>query len=180
MTQQQWFTWANLLTLVRVATLLPLVYSMLHGLWLWAAVLFTIAVVTDVYDGKLARRLQQTSPLGGLFDHATDALFVTLGCWALAHISLINSILPWLIPAAFVQYMLDSKALSGVALRMSAIGRSNGVAYYVLLGTGIGAELLGWTWLRWPIAVFGWVLVVTTLASMLDRAITLVRTRSQR
>jgi len=175
---QHWFTWANLLTLIRVATLVPLVYTILNGLWLWGALLFTIAVITDVYDGRVARSLEQTSPLGGLFDHATDATFVTLGCWALASIGIINPWLPWLIPAAFIQYMLDSKALSGVSLRMSAIGRANGVAYYVLLGTAIGAELLSWTWLRGPVAWFAWLLVASTLTSMLDRALSLWRTRS--
>lgn len=174
---QHWFTWANLLTLIRAATLFPLTYSILHQLWVWAAVVFAIAVVTDFYDGKLARSLHQTSPLGGLFDHATDAVFVTLGCWALSSVDLINPYLPWLIPAAFIQYMLDSKALSGISLRMSAIGRSNGVAYYVVIGVAIGAELLSWAWLRLPITWFAWLLVVSTLASMLDRAITLLRTR---
>lgn len=176
---RQWFTWANLLTLIRVATLFPLVFTILNELWLCAAVLFTIAVITDFYDGKLARSLHQTSPLGGLFDHATDAAFVTLGCWALASIELINPWLPWLIPAAFVQYMLDSKALSGVSLRMSAIGRTNGVAYYVVLGTAIGAELFDWTWLQGPISGFAWLLVASTLTSMLDRALTLLSTRSK-
>lgn len=174
---QHWLTWANLLTLIRVATLVPLVYAILNSLWPWAAAVFTIAVVTDFYDGKLARSLEQTSPLGGLFDHATDAAFVTLGCWSLASVTLINPWLAWLIPAAFIQYMLDSKALSGVSLRMSAIGRANGVAYYVLLGTAIGAQLLDWTWLRQPIIWFAWLLVASTLASMLDRAVTLARTR---
>ena len=175
-----WLTWANLLTLIRVAALLPLIYTILNYMWLWAGLLFATAVITDVYDGKLARRLDQTSPLGGLFDHATDAAFVTLGCWALANIGSINPWLPWLIPAAFIQYMLDSKALSGVSLRMSTIGRANGIAYYVLLGTAIGAELLSWKWLQTPVAWFAWLLVTSTLVSMLDRAITLIQHSAKR
>jgi phosphatidylglycerophosphate synthase len=158
----------------------PLIHAILNHLWPWTALLFVIAVITDFYDGKLARHLHQTSPLGGLFDHATDAAFVTCGCWALASIGLINPWLPWLIPAAFIQYMLDSKALSGVSLRMSNIGRTNGVAYYVLLGTAIGGELLGWEGLRTPVTWFAWILVVSTLISMLDRAITLIQRSSIR
>jgi phosphatidylglycerophosphate synthase len=149
-------------------------------MWSWAALLFVLAVVTDFYDGKLARHLHQTSPLGGLFDHATDAAFVTCGCWALASIDAINPWLPGLIPAAFMQYMLDSRALSGVSLRMSNIGRTNGVAYYIVLGTAIGGELFSWEWLRTPIAWFAWLLVVSTLVSMLDRAITLIQRSSRR
>ena len=158
-----------------MATLPPVVYAILNQLWWLAASLFTVAVVTDIYDGKVARRLHQTSPFGGLFDHATDAAFVALCTWALAHLNLINPWLAWLIFIAFTQYMLDSKALAGVALRMSAIGRSNGVAYYVLVGVVIGAQMLGWQWLT-TIAYWGaWLLVATTLLSIADRAITLIR-----
>ena len=132
-------TWANLLTAARVLMIVPLTHAVLQQLWLWAAILFTAAAVSDYYDGKVARALNQTSPWGALFDHASDALLVSVGCGALAGLGLINPYLPWLIGAAFIQYMLDSKALAGQELRTSRIGRSNGVAYYVLLGTGIGA-----------------------------------------
>jgi len=154
---------------------MPTLYCILNRYWLAAALLFTGAVVTDFFDGKLARRLDETSAFGGLFDHATDALYVSLGCWAFAQLGMINALLPWLIPIAFVQYMLDSKALAGVALRMSAIGKSNGVAYYVILGTVIGSELLQWQWLSTPIQWAAWGLVATTILSMIDRALTLWR-----
>ena len=105
-----WRTWANLLTTIRVAALAPSVYAILQQMWWLAAALFAVAVITDIYDGKVARRLHQTSPFGGLFDHATDAAFVTLSTWAIAELNLINPWLPWLIVIAFVQYMLDSTA----------------------------------------------------------------------
>ena len=44
---RQWFTWANLLTLIRVATLAPLIYTILNAMWYWAAGLFAVAVITD-------------------------------------------------------------------------------------------------------------------------------------
>ncbi len=172
-----WFTWANLLTAVRLILILPTCWLILEGNWLGAAVLFFIAAISDYYDGKIARRLAQTSPTGGLFDHATDALYVTTGCWALAQLGLINPILPWLIPAAFIQYMLDSKALAGHTLRMSTLGRYNGVAYFVLVGTGIGLKLLGWDALLPVLTVAAWALAATTIASMLDRALTLLKSR---
>ena len=72
--------------------------------------------------------------MGGFFDHATDALFVTLGSLALANQEIINSWLVWLIPMAFlIQYSVDSRLLSGYALRSSALGRINGIAYFVLV-----------------------------------------------
>ena len=170
-----WATWANLLTTLRVAALPPSIYAILNQIWWLAAVLFTVAVVSDFYDGKIARRLHQTSPFGGLFDHATDAAYVTSCTWALAQLALINPWLAWLIAIAFTQYMLDSKALAGVALRMSAIGRSNGVAYYVLVGVVIGAELLGWQWLTNVAYWAAWALVASTVLSIADRAVTLLQ-----
>jgi len=170
------FTWANLLTSIRALVIAPTVYCIVEHYWFAAAALFSAAVVTDFLDGQLARRLHQTSAFGGLFDHATDALFVSLGCWAIAQLGMINTLLPWLIPVAFLQYVLDSKALAGVALRMSAIGKSNGVAYYAILGTAIGSELLPWHWPVEPIRWAAWALVDTTILSMLDRGLTLWRT----
>lgn len=172
-----WLTWANLLTGVRLISLPIIVYTLLQQLWLAAALLFTLAVITDIYDGKIARKLGQSSPLGGLFDHATDALFVSVCCASLAFLDKINIWLPGLIILAFVQYMMDSKALAGVALRMSLIGRNNGIAYYVLVGVVIGAELLNWNLLLTSASFFAWLLVLSTILSMADRAISLARQR---
>jgi CDP-diacylglycerol---glycerol-3-phosphate 3-phosphatidyltransferase len=174
---KSWLTWANVLTAIRLLSLAPMIMAILYQHWLIAAGLFALAVVTDIYDGKIARQLQQTSPLGGLFDHATDALVVTSGSWALAQLGYINPYLYWMIPIAFIQYVLDSKALAGVTLRMSRIGRYNGVAYYVLVGTAIGARLLQWHWLSPVIEWAAWLLVATTALSMLDRAFSLWRTK---
>lgn len=173
----RWLTWANLLTGLRLASLPVMIYALISDLWMFAAVLFTMAVVTDVYDGKIARKLNQTSPLGGLFDHGTDALFVSLCCGALSSLGLINPYLPWLIGLAFIQYMLDSKALAGVALRMSFIGRNNGIAYYVLVGVVIGAQVFNWTGLLTAAGYFAWLLVFTTVLSMADRGYSLFRQR---
>lgn len=172
---KRWLTWANLLTAIRAVVIVPTCLAILNQAWIMAAVLFTTAVVTDILDGKVARRLNQTSPFGGLFDHSTDAAFVSLGCWAFASQGTINMVLPALIILAFIQYMLDSKALAGVALRMSAIGRSNGVAYYILVGTLIGAQVLNWQWLVQIAGYVAWLLVLTSGLSMLDRAVTLLR-----
>jgi CDP-diacylglycerol--glycerol-3-phosphate 3-phosphatidyltransferase len=172
-----WLTWANLLTGMRLVSLPIIVYTLLQQIWLAAALLFALAVITDIYDGKIARKLNQTSPLGGLFDHATDALFVSTCCACLAFLDKINVWLPGLIILAFVQYMLDSKALAGVALRMSLIGRNNGIAYYVLVGVVIGAELLNWNMLLTSAGYFAWLLVLSTMVSMSDRAISLARQR---
>jgi phosphatidylglycerophosphate synthase len=170
-----WITWANLLTALRLVLVIPSALAILAQAWWWGAFLFTLAVASDFLDGYAARRFNQASPLGGLLDHVTDAIYVTAGCWALAQLDLINPYLPWLIAAAFAQYALDSKVLVGRMLRASRIGKNNGVAYFVVVGVGIGAMALDVPELLAPLAWFAWALVITTVISMLDRALALMR-----
>lgn len=164
-----------MLTAIRLASLPSSVVSILFNDWLIAATLFTLAIISDVLDGKLARAFDQASPLGGLFDHATDALYVASGTWALAQLGLVNIYLAPIIILAFTQYMLDSKALSGQPLRASWLGRNNGIGYFILVGFGIGMHVTGWMWLALPVAIAGWLLLASSLVSMGDRALALLR-----
>ena len=165
-----WATWANLLTGLRLASTAPCAYGVWTENWWLAASCFTLAAISDLFDGWLARRYGQASSLGGLLDHATDAIFVTIVLAALSG-PVIPWILPVLIPLAFGQYMLDSRTLTGHKLRTSWIGRSNGIAYFVLAGIPIIRNALA---LDWPndfsVRLFAWLLVATTLISMIDRA----------
>ncbi len=168
-------TWANLLTLVRALCIAPMLWCMLEGRWAAASVLFVVAALTDYFDGPIARRLGQASPLGGVLDHATDALFVSASAWIAASLGMLPAPLGWLILAAFLQYLLDSKALAGQSLRASKLGRYNGVAYFVLVGVVVIGHGIGvWPWLATPVLWAGWLLVATTVLSMADRAVTLI------
>jgi phosphatidylglycerophosphate synthase len=171
-------TWANGLTLLRLIAIGPAAWSILAGYWPLAALLFALAALTDLADGPLARRYGQASPIGGLFDHGTDALFVSTTLGALAAAGYINPFLPALVALAFIQYMFDSKALAGAELRTSILGRNNGIAYFVMVGIPVVREALGLSWppLVW-IEALAWLLVLSTAASMLDRGITLFRQR---
>ena len=172
-----WLNWANVLSAFRLFAAIPCAWAIDQQLWPLAAGIYIAAVITDVSDGIIARRYNLVSPLGGLIDHSSDALFVTLLLSALA----INGVVPLLLPAlvllSFVQYVLDSDALKGKTLRASQLGRWNGVAYYGMAGIPIGlmwldTQLIAPDW----IMMAGWVLVISTLVSMLDRAQALIRT----
>lgn len=71
----------NLLTLLRIG-LIPVFVLVfyLHAPWARpvAAVIFTVAAVTDWLDGHLARRWEQTSPLGTFLDPVADKLMVAV------------------------------------------------------------------------------------------------------
>ena len=178
----RWVTRANVLTLARAASAPLLAAAIASGHALAAAALFTFAVLSDLADGRIARRFGEASPLGGLLDHASDALCVTAGLGALVAAGEVPLPLPWLVAAAFLQYVLDSRAAGSGGLRASPLGRWNGIAYFVLVGIPVVRAALG---LAWPgtalVRALGWVLVASTLASMADRALALRRAlRSRR
>lgn len=160
--------WANLLTTLRALLVAPMTWCITQQIWPIGCAIFVVAVATDIADGRVARATGQVSARGGLFDHSVDALFVTLSLGACAFAGFVNYLLPVLIATAFLQYMIDSNAQAGRALRASKLGRYNGIAYYVLLGVVVGSQAIGVDWLS-AIRLAAWVLVVATLTSMLDR-----------
>ena len=172
----RWWTFANALTLSRLVVAPACAFSILEGYAVLALLLFGAAVVTDLLDGRVARLRGEVSRLGGFFDHATDATFVSLGLLAVALRGEISLWLPLLIAAAFVQYVLDSGIQEKLALRASRLGRLNGIAYFVFLGIVLVRDALGWEALAAPmVSVGAWVLVASTLVSMLDRGTATLR-----
>ena len=180
-TTSAWRTWANAVSAIRLAITLPCACAIWSAQWPTAGALFVLAVATDVGDGIVARRRNESSALGGLIDHSIDATFVTVTLAALAAIGKAPAPLPALAITAFAQYVWDSKALTGAPLRASVLGRWNGIGYYALVGTATLKETFGADWLPAALVLAaGWTLVVTTLVSMLDRALALWRIRRGR
>ncbi len=174
---RRYFSVPNLLSGSRVLLGGLLFWSICNGRWYVAATLFWVAIVTDLADGFLARKFNLTSPLGGLLDHGSDAFFVTCGLAGLAVHGWAPLFLAALVPVAFIQYVLDSKALTGKPLRSSQLGRYNGISYFVLTGFPIMQLTLGVTLMPYHLFIWGgWGLVLTTLMSMIDRLVTLMKT----
>ena len=165
-----WLTAANAVSLARLVAAPYSLVVALEERWLLASAIFVGAVVSDMLDGYLARRAGRESALGGLLDHSADAIYVTLTLWALAHTGVIPGFLPFLIGCAFLQYVLDSRAMTGQPLRTSRLGRWNGIAYFVLVGVIVIRNALGAAWLPDDaIWLFGLVLLTTTFLSMFER-----------
>ena len=184
-THLSFFNAANCLTMARLLSAPLLALSVTEGHWWLAAATMCVAIASDVFDGMLARRRNTTSAFGGFFDHATDAIFVSTGAWALAAVNLIN---PWLWPfigIAFIQYTLDSDSLNGQRLRTSKLGKYNGIGYYALISTAVGCQALAHLFalsethvpllyellslLHNAVAMAAWCLLASTVISMLDR-----------
>jgi CDP-diacylglycerol--glycerol-3-phosphate 3-phosphatidyltransferase len=170
---------ANLLTTIRLLLVIPVAMaiadSSLFASWLLLA-LIVIAIASDYFDGKVARTLKTASPQGMLFDHGTDFIFVTTALFALSTIGLSSILLPLLIVVAFSQYVFDSYYLfKQKQLRMSFLGRWNGILYFVPIVLVASSRL--WIFeqtqdiLNLIIVYFNYALVASTLASIIDRAI---------
>ena len=179
---------AHLLTAVRLLIVAPaaVVFGVAgSGGSYGPALLVALAIATDYFDGIVARARGTASAAGMLFDHTSDFLFVTASLAGAAAAGAVPLVLPVLIAVAFAQYVIDSYFLHRrKALRMSRLGRWNGVLYFVPL------VVLALAWLPFAPAgaraalavvatVVSWALVLSTLGSIADRALAVAKPRPQ-
>lgn len=163
---------ANALTALRLLLVVPFCYLRTRGdphAATLAAFIIAAAILTDLVDGPIARRTGTVSSFGGTLDHLSDFLFVTGGLFATAVRGAVTWLLPSLITAAFVQYVVDSYWVHRQrALRGSRLGRYNGILYFVPLCGDI-LICLGWDFLHPFLTFIVWALVLSTLVSMVQR-----------
>jgi len=170
------FTIPNILTLLRIA----LVPFFVAGYYLpvsWSnelsAFLFTLAAITDWLDGFLARRWQQTTPLGAFLDPVADKLMVAAALIVLvqAHPSILMVIAAIVIIgreitiSALREWMAELGARAQVAV--SVLGKfKTAVQMVALIFLIYRDDLMGL-----PVFTIGYVLlyiaVVLTLWSMM-------------
>ena len=170
---------ANALTAVRLLLAAPVAGSFARPELLSPAlllVLLCVAIGTDYYDGRVARAMGVSSPSGQLFDHSTDCVFVSAGLTGLVIVGVIPTVLPALVIIAFVQYVMDSYLWhQQKQLRMSLIGRWNGILYFapLVIIAASRLDLFGATeqFLLLTAETLGYVLVVSTILSIADRAV---------
>lgn len=75
------FNWPNVITLTRISVI-PLLVLVFYLPVTWshlaAAIIFTLASITDWLDGYLARYLKQSTKLGAFLDPVADKLMVSV------------------------------------------------------------------------------------------------------
>lgn len=71
----------NVISIARLALVVPVVWTLSTHRYEWALVLFAVAGVSDALDGALAKRYGWVSPLGAFLDPAADK-FLVLGCYS--------------------------------------------------------------------------------------------------
>ncbi|HEY2132129.1 MAG TPA: CDP-diacylglycerol--glycerol-3-phosphate 3-phosphatidyltransferase [Acetobacteraceae bacterium] len=172
----------NLLTLSRIAAIpLLVVLAALRLPWgdLGACIIFSIAAITDYFDGKLARDRLQTSDLGRMLDPIADKLLVGAALMMLVGTDRLSG--PGLYPAIVI--MLREIMVSGLREYLAAIrvglpvtrlakwktGFQMGALGTLLAGSS-GAALIHLGWL--PVHAIGeamlWIAALLTLLTGWD------------
>lgn len=160
----------NLLSVVRIV-LLPVF------LWLvlvpeadvLALLVLVVSGVTDYLDGKLARRLNQTSKIGAILDPVADRLYILAVVVGLA----LRDIIPWwlavMLPLRDVFLFslvpfLRTRGYSSLPVHFLGKAATAGLLYafpLLLLGDGSGtvadlAEVFGWAFAIWGVGLYWW------------------------
>jgi len=148
----------------RASLALPLVWALGAGESGVALAAFGLAAVSDVLDGRLARRLgvaDRQGRRGPLVDVAADGVFLLAGLTAAWVHAELPAWVPLVAAAMLARFLATSPA---GAPRYDPVGRHYGALLYVVLGVWLvdAAAVL-----RGGVLV---VLVVATAASLLGRA----------
>ena len=150
-----WLQAANAVTLLRVLATPAFVWAIWRaeaaGGSPLPALLFFLAVGSDLADGPVARRLGVASEAGRFVDHLADISFLTTALGAYWSVALV----PWWVPAAvagsFLYYVADSWRQSGTDQRRrligSRIGHLAGIGNYTLVGVVACNDSAGLYWL---------------------------------
>lgn len=64
----------NILSLIRIIIILPFVNYFLEKDYLTSAILLALSGLSDMFDGMIARKFNQISPLGAILDPIADKL----------------------------------------------------------------------------------------------------------
>ncbi|HVM69808.1 MAG TPA: CDP-diacylglycerol--glycerol-3-phosphate 3-phosphatidyltransferase [Gaiellaceae bacterium] len=136
----------------------------------WATALFCVAMATDWFDGRIARRRGTTSPLGSLLDPIADKVLVL----AVLCVLIEDGIWPGWMVAAIVARELAVSGLRLAALERGVVMAARDLGKLKTWAQALAAALGGFAaagW--WPDAVGWWALLVAlvlTWVSGLDYA----------
>jgi CDP-diacylglycerol--glycerol-3-phosphate 3-phosphatidyltransferase len=182
--------WPNALTVLRIAIVPVFAVLLLRGSDLttgpldsdryWAALVFVLAIITDGYDGMLARRTGQVTDFGKMADPIADK---ALTGTALVGLSILGS-LPWWVTVLILVREIGITLLRFWVIRHGVIAASRGgkaktvlqsvaIAAYILPLSGVAASA------RWWVMAAAVVVTVVTGFDYLYRAFLLRRSGAQ-
>lgn len=141
-------TVATWFTLTRLMLTPFVVYFIFQHNWVFAALLFALAAITDLFDGYIARTFNKQTKLGQLLDPIADKVLImsTMFCLLLA-----LKLAPWHVLAVYGLMVKELILLFGGAILWfkyhffiipSRLSRACSVAEIVLIGYIFVSQLL--------------------------------------
>ena len=176
----------NILTMLRIALVPFFVWFLIadapglqsqSGPWRWAAVAaFAVAMITDLFDGHLARTYNLVTDFGKIADPIADKAIMGA---ALICLSALGD-LPWWVTGIILGRELGITLLRFLVIRYGVIPASRGGKLKTLIqGVAVGMYVLaltGWlATLRWWVMAAAVVLTVVTGLDYVKQAIVLRR-----
>ena len=79
----------NTLSIIRAIFTIPIFILTIYNSYFWALILFIIASLTDLFDGMIARKLNQVTDLGKFIDQISDKIMINAIFIGLMQIKLI-------------------------------------------------------------------------------------------
>ena len=135
---------ANLFTLSRLVAIPAILVFVVHKHTQLALITFTVAALTDVIDGWLARHMNDATPLGRVFDPIVDILF---NAAVIVALSLEGYVPAWVLALVVTRYglLLFGAAFiyifrGPVEIKPTALGKATGVVTTGLLVLLVGGR----------------------------------------
>ena len=166
----------NILTLLRLVLIPVFLLASFRGMFLTAFILFITAAVTDIFDGVIARRLNQRSRIGAILDPTADKIMLVFGYlyYTLAPNVALVRIPGWLTFVVFIRDFLIMMFAYLLYTRVqvkrfppSWAGKISTVLQASALGAVIGGNALI-PWLAWLAEVLFRIVLLMTLFSAGD------------
>lgn len=142
---------ANILTLGRIALIAPFVWAFMHDApWNMTAafVIFTIAAVTDFFDGRVARARGEVSALGAALDPLADKLLIAAALILLLRNGVIHgpgvvAVMIIILREILVSGLRESLAAQGKTLPVTTLAKWKTTAQLLAVGLLLASAPLG-------------------------------------
>ena len=134
---------ARLLTLLRLAAVVPFVWLFLNGGGTSVAALYTAVALSDFFDGKLARMAGRADPHWGWVDAIADVGFNAASLAAAAWLGMIGWWVPLGVALLGGRFLVRTLRSPERGIVYDGTGNLAGVLYYALVGVIAAERWLG-------------------------------------
>jgi len=183
-TRSQWLTVPNLLTTARFVLSIVVFTLIAWRMFFPALIVFVVAASTDWLDGYWARRFQQTSKVGRIYDPFVDKIIIC-GTYIFLVAEPLSGITAWMAVVVAGRELLVTalrSAIEGAGGDFSARWAAKWKMLFQCVAAGSSLWVLSYgdrivpTWASSTLLVAAWLAVVTTVYSGIEYVIVAART----